>query len=97
MATLVDRLMDCHDDYLVKPVTTKRLRDTVDGLLALADYDATYRTLSQKRVEKSVLATLFQGSVETMDAHNGRAGLVLGQTRRSEPLPSNSPNIYRRH
>ena len=44
------------DDYLVKPVTTEQLRDTVDGLLALAEYDATYRTLSQKRVRKSVLA-----------------------------------------
>ncbi|MBX0304927.1 response regulator [Haloarcula salinisoli] len=44
------------DDYLVKPVTTEGLRDTVDGLLALAEYDATYRTLSQKRVRKSVLA-----------------------------------------
>ncbi|PSP84240.1 hypothetical protein BRC96_05765 [Halobacteriales archaeon QS_6_64_34] len=89
VATLVDRLTNHHDDYLVKPVTTKRLRDTVDGLLALADYDATYRTLSQKRVEKSVLAALFQGSVETRDAHNGRAGLVLGRTRHSGPFPSN--------
>jgi len=44
------------DDYLVKPVTTEQLRDTVDGLLALAEYDATYRALSQKRVRKSVLA-----------------------------------------
>jgi len=56
VATLVDRLTNRHDDYPVKPVTTERLRDAVDGLLALADYDATYRTLSQKRVEKSVLA-----------------------------------------
>jgi len=44
------------DDYLVKPVTTERLRDTVDALLGLAEYDATYRALSQKRVRKSVLS-----------------------------------------
>jgi len=44
------------DDYLVKPVATEQLRDTVDGLFALAEYDAIYQTLSQKRVQKSVLA-----------------------------------------
>ena len=44
------------DDYLVKPVTVEQLRDTVDRLLTLAEYDEIYRTLSQKRVRKSVLA-----------------------------------------
>jgi len=44
------------DDYLVKPVTTDQLRDAVDRLLSLAEYDATYRELSQKRVKRSVLA-----------------------------------------
>ncbi|WP_276249923.1 response regulator [Haloarcula rara] len=51
----VDRWLGV-DDYLVKPVTTEGLRETVEGLLALAEYDTTYRTLSQKRVRKSVLA-----------------------------------------
>ncbi|MDS0259579.1 response regulator [Haloarcula sp. S1CR25-12] len=42
------------DDYLVRPLTIEQLRDTVDRLFSLAEYDAAYRTLSQKRVEKSV-------------------------------------------
>lgn len=44
------------DDYLVKPVTTDQLREAVDRLTSLAEYDATYRTLSQKRVKRNVLA-----------------------------------------
>jgi len=43
------------DDYLVKPVTTEQLCDTVDRLRSLAEYDATYRALSQKRVKRNVL------------------------------------------
>jgi len=44
------------DDYLVKPVTTEELRETADRLISLAEYDALYRTLSQKRVKRNVLA-----------------------------------------
>ena len=44
------------DDYLVKPVTTEQLHDTVERLLSLAEYDAIYRQLSQKRVKRNVLA-----------------------------------------
>ena len=44
------------DDYLVKPVTPDQLQDTIDRLLSLAEYDALYRELSQKRVKRSVLA-----------------------------------------
>jgi len=43
------------DDYLVKPVTTEQLREAVERLLCLAEYDALYRTLSQKRVKRNVL------------------------------------------
>jgi len=43
------------DDYLVKPVTTREVRDAVDRLLSLDDYDETYRALSQRRVTRNVL------------------------------------------
>jgi len=43
------------DDYLVKPVPTEQLRDAVERLLSLAEYDALYRQLSQKRVKRNVL------------------------------------------
>ena len=43
------------DDYLVKPVTTEQLREAVERLLCLAEYDALYRTLSQKHVKRNVL------------------------------------------
>ncbi|MBX0325942.1 response regulator [Halomicroarcula sp. F13] len=44
------------DDYLVKPVPTEAVQETVERLLSLAEYDETYRDLSQKRVKRSVLA-----------------------------------------
>ncbi|WP_227015575.1 response regulator [Haloarcula sp. JP-L23] len=43
------------DDYLVKPVTTDAIRDAVERLLSLAEYDEIYRELSQKRVKRNVL------------------------------------------
>lgn len=43
------------DDYLVKPVTTREIRDAVDRLLSLDEYDETYRALSQRRVTRNVL------------------------------------------
>jgi len=43
------------DDYLVKPVTTEQMCDAVERLCSVAEYDATYQELSQKRVKRSVL------------------------------------------
>lgn len=59
MVTAVDPDFDIIDfgldDYLVKPVAADEINAAVERLLALAEYDETYRELSQKRVTKSVL------------------------------------------
>lgn len=44
------------DDYLVKPVTRDEVRETVDRLVALEEYDARARELSAKKVKRNVLA-----------------------------------------
>lgn len=60
MVTAVDPSFDIidmgFDDYIIKPVTPSDLRDVIDRLLVLDEYDETYRRLSQKRVKQSVLA-----------------------------------------
>lgn len=60
MVTAVDPSLDIidmgFDDYVVKPVTPSDLRDVVERLLALEEYDEIYRELSEKRVKRSVLA-----------------------------------------
>ena len=60
MVTAVDPEFDIIemgiDDYLVKPLSTDGLLDAVDRLLSLAEYDATYQELSQKRVKRNILA-----------------------------------------
>lgn len=44
------------DDYIIKPVTPSDLRDVIERLLILDEYDETYQRLSEKRVKQSVLA-----------------------------------------
>lgn len=60
MVTAVDPTFDIidmgFDDYVLKPVTPSDLRDLIDQLCALDEYDEIYRRLSQKRVKQSVLA-----------------------------------------
>ncbi len=43
------------DDYLVKPVRPDELRETVDRLLTLSEYESVYRELSSKRVKQNIL------------------------------------------
>jgi DNA-binding response OmpR family regulator len=43
------------DDYVVKPVGKENLRDTVDRLLALDEYDERQRELSSLQVKRNVL------------------------------------------
>jgi DNA-binding response OmpR family regulator len=69
------------DDYLVKPVTTAQLRDAVGRLCSLADYDATYRELSQKRVKRSVLA---QEKATTTLQHSGEFDRLCADIERLE-------------
>jgi DNA-binding response OmpR family regulator len=60
MVTAVDPEFDIIemgiDDYLVKPLSTDELKDAIERLLTLAEYDETYRELSQKRVKRNILA-----------------------------------------
>lgn len=60
MVTAVDPTFDIidmgFDDYVIKPVTPSDLRDVIDRLMTLDEYDETYRRLSEKRVKQSVLA-----------------------------------------
>lgn len=44
------------DDYLVKPLSTDGLREAVERLRSLAEYDSKYQQLSQKRVKRNILA-----------------------------------------
>lgn len=44
------------DDYLIKPVTAAEIEQTVERLRLLAEYDETYRELSQKRVKRNILS-----------------------------------------
>lgn len=60
MVTAVDPTFDIidmgFDDYVIKPVTPSDLRDVIDRLLTLDEYDEISRQLSEKRVKQSVLA-----------------------------------------
>jgi DNA-binding response OmpR family regulator len=60
MVTAVDPSLDIidmgFDDYVIKPVTPSNLRDVIERLLTLDEYDEIYRELSEKRVKQSVLA-----------------------------------------
>jgi DNA-binding NtrC family response regulator len=72
MVTAVDPSLDIidmgFDDYVVKPVTPSDLRDVVERLLALEEYDEIYRELSEKRVKRSVLAAeLSRAELERSD------------------------------
>ena len=59
MVTAVDPDFDVidmgFDDYLTKPVRPDQLRETVERLLALNEYEAKYRELSSKLVKKNIL------------------------------------------
>ncbi len=60
MVTAVDPNFDIIemgiDDYLVKPLSSDELREAIDRLLSLAEYDSLYQELSQKRVKRNILA-----------------------------------------
>jgi DNA-binding response OmpR family regulator len=43
------------DDYLIKPVENDELRETVDRLLALNEYEDLYQELSSKLVKKNII------------------------------------------
>lgn len=43
------------DDYLVKPVTREEMRDTVERLLKLREYDERTRELTRKRLKRNLL------------------------------------------
>ena len=43
------------DDYLIKPVENDDLRETVDRLLALDEYEDLYQKLSSKLVKKNII------------------------------------------
>jgi YesN/AraC family two-component response regulator len=43
------------DDYLIKPVENDDLRETVDRLLALDEYEDLYQELSSKLVKKNII------------------------------------------
>jgi len=43
------------DDYLVKPVTKEGIRDTVERLLKLDEYDEQMRRLTSKKLKRNVL------------------------------------------
>lgn len=59
MVTAIDPDFDVidmgFDDYLCKPVRPEDLRETVERLLALDEYEAKYRELSSKLVKKNIL------------------------------------------
>jgi DNA-binding response OmpR family regulator len=46
--------MGC-DDYIVKPVTRERLREVVDRLLSLSEYNERMRELTAKKLKRNVL------------------------------------------
>jgi DNA-binding response OmpR family regulator len=46
--------MGC-DDYLVKPVTRDAVRDVLDRLMRITEYDERMRELTAKRVKRNVL------------------------------------------
>jgi two-component system response regulator AdeR len=43
------------DDYLVKPVAKDEMRETVERLLALSEYDQQMRKLTSKKLKRNVL------------------------------------------
>jgi DNA-binding response OmpR family regulator len=59
MVTAVDPDFDVidmgFDDYLLKPVQPDDLRETVERLLALDDYEQKYQELSSKIVKRNIL------------------------------------------
>lgn len=59
MVTAIDPDFDVidmgFDDYLTKPVRPDQLRETVDRLLALDEYEKLYQELSSKLVKKNIL------------------------------------------
>lgn len=43
------------DDYLVKPITRKEIRDTVERLLTIDEYNDRAQTLTAKKLKRNVL------------------------------------------
>lgn len=43
------------DDYLVKPITRREIRDTVDRLLTIDEYNERVQTLTSKKLKRNVL------------------------------------------
>ncbi|GAD51522.1 hoxA-like transcriptional regulator [Halarchaeum acidiphilum MH1-52-1] len=72
------------DDYLTKPVGREELRETVDRLLSISDYDEevrSYFALTEKR------ATLEAEKTRTeLEDHEGYEGLLDALERREEQM-----------
>lgn len=74
------------DDYLVKPVENQALRETVDRLLALDEYEELYQELSSKLVKKNIIQV--EKTEEQLESHAEYQALVSRIDELEEKLDS---------